>query len=68
MKKYYILPERGKWIEAEAATAEAAYTSICCWYNPGDRIAVIEADTRKAEVFTRTLDDAGNLQAINKHL
>ena len=66
MKKYYIAPENCRWTETEAATAEAAYTAVCCWYMPDTRIAVIDAETGQAAIFTRTLDRAGNLTAINR--
>lgn len=66
MKKYYIAPENCRWIETEAATAEAAYTAVCCWYMPDTRIAVIDAETGRAVIFTRTLDENGNLTAIHK--
>lgn len=66
MKKYYILPECCKWTETEAASAEAAYSAICTWYGTDTRIAVIDAETGQAAVFTRTLDTAGNLIKINR--
>ena len=68
MRKYYILPERCKWTETEAASAEAAYSTICAWYDTNTRIAVIDAETGQAAVFTRTLDAAGNLLKINREL
>lgn len=68
MKKYYIMPERCRWTETEAPSAEAAYTSICCWYDPDTRIAVIDAETGQAAVFTRAQDMAGNLTEIHKDL
>jgi len=43
-----------------------AYSGVCCWYMPGTRIAVIDAQTGQAEIFTRTLDSAGNLTAIHR--
>lgn len=68
MSKYYIVPDGCKWTEAEAATAEAAYSAICCWYGTQTRIAVIDAETGQAAIFTRTLDTAGNLTAVNRLL
>lgn len=66
MSKYYIAPEGCRWTEAEAATPELAYSNICCWYMPDTRIAVIDAQTGQAHIFTRELDGAGNLTAINR--
>ena len=66
MRKYYIAPENCRWMEVEAATAEMAYSGICCWFMSDTRIAVIDAETGQAEIFTRTLDRTGNLTAINR--
>ncbi len=68
MRKYYICPEGCKWTETEAATAEAAYCAACCWYGIETRIAVIDAETGQAIVFTRDIDAAGNQTAINQLL
>lgn len=66
--KYLIIPEGCRWTETEAQTPEGAYTGVCCWYNPGTRIAVINTATSEAAIFTRQLDSAGNLQEITRHL
>ena len=68
MRKYYILPECCKWTEAEATSAEAAYSSICAWYDTNTRIAVIDAETGQAAIFTRELDAAGNLTETKREL
>lgn len=68
MRKYYICPERCRWTETEAANAETAYCAVCHWYDTDTRIAVIDAETGQAAVFTRTLDAAGNLTAVNQHV
>ncbi len=68
MKKYYILPECGKWTETEATDAESAYLTMCCWHPAGTCIAVIDAATGQAAIFSRTLDAAGNLQNVKDHL
>lgn len=67
MAKYYIAPEGCRWTETEAATPETAYSTICCWYMPDTRIAVIDAQTGQAHIFTRELDSAGNLTAFSCH-
>ena len=68
MKKYIICPDGSKWTQTEAASAETAYCAACTWYRPDTRIAVIDAETGQAAVFTRTLDRAGNLTAVNRLL
>lgn len=67
MSKYLIMPEGGTWTEAEAATAAAAYAAMCYWHSDNRRIAVMNTETGEAAIFTRTLDKAGNLQAIRQH-
>lgn len=64
-KPYIIAPEGCRWTAAAATSPESAYMSICCFYLPETRIAVIDPDTMKATIYTRTLDDNGNLLEIN---
>ena len=65
MKDYIIAPEGCRWSIETATTPETAYSSVCCWYLPDTRIAVIDPDTGHADIFTRTLDRAGNMVKIN---
>lgn len=64
-KPYIIAPEGCRWTVEPATSPEQAYSSSCCWYLPETRIAVIDPDTMKATIYTRTLDDNGNLLEIN---
>lgn len=67
MKKPYIIaPEGCRWSVAPATSPELAYSSICSFYLPETQIAVIDPDTMKAKIYTRTLDRAGNLLSINE--
>lgn len=65
-KPYIIAPEGCRWSVAPATSPELAYSSICSFYLPGTQIAVIDPDTMKAKIYTRTLDRAGNLLSINE--
>ena len=64
-KPYIIAPEGCRWTVAPAISPESAYISICCFYLPETRIAVIDPDTMKATIYTRTLDRAGDMVKIN---
>ncbi|MBO5032409.1 MAG: hypothetical protein J6D08_11080 [Lachnospiraceae bacterium] len=64
MARFTICPEGCKWSQVDAASAEMAYRSVCSWYNPKTRIAVINQATGQAVTFTRQLDGAGNLVKI----
>lgn len=66
MKKYIIAPERDRFSEVSASNAEMAYRGVCCWYNPGRRVAVIDAETMETVIFTRTLDENGNLSEVRR--
>ena len=61
MRKYLIMPERCSWDEVEATSAEMAYSAVCCWYRPSQPVAVLDIETGKTVIFTRKLDEAGNL-------
>lgn len=65
-KPYIIAPEGCRWSVAPATSPELAYSSICSFYLPETQIAVIDPDTMKAKIYTRTLDGAGNLLSINE--
>lgn len=65
-KPYIIAPEGCRWSVAPATSPELAYSSICSFYLPETQIAVIDPDTMKAKIYTRTLDRAGNLLSINE--
>lgn len=68
MNKYIIAPEGCQWSEQEAATHEAAYSLNCSWYKPGARIAVIDAATGQACIFTRENEANGSLKRVIKHI
>ena len=65
-KPYIIAPEGCRWSVAPATSPELAYSSICSFYLPETQIAVIDPDTMKAKIYTRTLNGAGNLLSINE--
>ena len=64
MKNYIIMPEGCRWSEVQAASAEMAYCSQCCWYSPGKRVAVRDTTTGETVIFIRRLNNAGNLLEV----
>lgn len=64
MKHYQVMPEGCKPLEVQAASAEMAYRGVCSWYNPGKRVAIMDAATGETVIFFRKLDSAGNLLEI----
>ena len=67
MNKYIIMPERCRWSLREAANHESAYCLECSFYMPNTKIAIIDAETGAAKVYTRELDGAGNLKRVIEH-
>ena len=67
MNKYIIMPEGCRWSLREAANHESAYCFECSFYKPNTLIAIIDAETGAAKVYTREIDGAGNLKRIIEH-
>lgn len=67
MKKYIIMPESCRWSLREAANHESAYCLECSFYMPNTKIAIIDAETGAAKVYTREIDGAGNLKKVIEH-
>lgn len=68
MKKFFYMAQGGRLNEMECTTAEMVYRAICCFYMPSTKVIVINEETKIASIFTRTLDENGNLISINKEL
>lgn len=68
MFKFMVYPEKCRAFEIDAASAEMAYRSICSFYNPAARIAIINVETRETAIFTRDIDNAGNMVNITQVL
>ena len=66
MKKFLIMPERGRFYTVEGYNAEMVYRGVCSWYNPKTPVAIMDAATGSAVIYTRHLDGAGNLVQIRK--
>lgn len=51
MKKFLIMPERGRFFEVDAITAEMAFRGVCSWYSYGKTIAILDRETAETKVF-----------------
>lgn len=65
LKDFTIMPEGGRWYTRPAYTMETAYGFECSWYGPNTRIAVRDNETGETKIFTRELDNSGNLVKVN---
>lgn len=67
MAKYLIMPEGGKWYEVEAQTAETAFRGVCCWYGNNKQIAIRNTETGETVIFSRSLDEVGNIKEVKRY-
>lgn len=68
MFKFMVYPEKCRAFEIDAANAEIAYRSVCSFYNPATRVVIINNETRETAIFTRDIDNAGNMVNITRVL
>ena len=68
MKKFFYMAEGGKLNTIEATNSEMVYRCVCYFYNPSTKIIIIDTETKLASIFTRTLDENGNLISINQNI
>lgn len=68
IKRFIYLAEKGNINFIDSVSAEMAYRSICYFYMPYTKIIVIDTETNKASIFTRKLDENGNLISIFNEL
>lgn len=68
MKRYLLMPEGQKWKEVMGYTAQGVYSMECMWYSPETKIAVYDPVTGITEIFSRKLDENGNLIEITREV
>ena len=51
MKKFLVMPERSRFFEVDATTAEMAFRGVCSWYSYGKTIAILDRETAETKVF-----------------
>lgn len=67
MKLFRIFPDRCRQFETVATSHEMAYRGICSFYNADTKIAVMDIETGNVKVYSRVLDNKGNLLRIVEH-
>ena len=64
MHTYLVMPEHCNFININATSPVMAYREICCWYSAKNRVAIMDTVTGETTVYTRRLDDNGNIVEI----
>lgn len=64
MHTYLVMPEHCKFININATSPEMAYMTVCCWYSAKNRVAIMDTTTGETRVYTRRLDNNGNVVEI----
>ena len=67
MKLFRIFPDRCRTFEVVATSHEMAYCGVCCFYNADTKIAVMDIESGETKVYSRVLDNKGNLLRIVEH-
>ena len=67
MKLFRIFPERCHSFETIATCHEMAYRERCCFFKADTKIAVMDTETGEIKVYSRVLDNKGNLLRIVEH-
>lgn len=58
MSDYLIMPEKGRWINANnVGSHETAYRLECNWFTSKTRIAVMDIRTGETKIFIREDDN-----------
>lgn len=50
-----------------ASTPEMAYRGICCFYMPETPVTIRNQETNREYVYTRRLDNNGNMRMLILH-
>ena len=68
MKRFWYMAEGGKlnYLDANSSeiSSEMVYRVVACFYNPSTKIIVIDSETNIANIYTRKIDNNGNLISI----
>ena len=67
MKVFRIFPERCHQFETVATCPEMAYRGVCCFFKADTKITVTDEKTGEVKVYSRVLDNKGNLLRIVEH-
>lgn len=68
MKRFWYMAEGGRlnYLDAHSSeiSSEMVYRVVACLYNPSTKIIVIDSETNIANIYTRKIDNNGNLISI----
>ena len=64
MHTYLVMPEYCGFYNINATSPEMAYSAVCNWYSAKNRVVIMDTVTSETRVYTRRLDDDGNLIEI----
>lgn len=69
MTKYLIMPEGTRWSGYEhiGGDEKTIYSLNCTLYNPSTRIGILNTETGKLRIFSRTLEPNGNIKEVVEH-
>ena len=65
-RQFIVMPEKCRFYTVDAQNAEMVYRGICSDYSPETPVAIMDTATGKTVIFTRSLDNSGNLLQIRK--
>lgn len=64
MKRFLYMAEGGRLNYLDATSSEMVYRCVACFYSPSTKIIVIDSETNIANIYTRKIDNNGNLISI----
>lgn len=67
MKDFAVIVHGKRKYSVSATSAEMAYRAECCWYSAETPVTIHDLTTDECWIFTRQLDNAGNLLRIIAH-
>lgn len=64
MKRFLYMAEGGRLNYLDANSSEMVYRCVAYFYNPSTKIIIIDSETNIANIYTRKIDNNGNLISI----
>ena len=64
MKRFLYMAEGGRLNYLDADSSEMVYRCVAYFYNPSTKIIVVDSETNVANIYTRKIDNNGNLISI----
>lgn len=64
IKRYFYMAEKSNMYYIDSVSHEMVYRSVCYTYQPYTKVVVIDSETFEAKIYTRKLNENGNLISI----